>query len=269
MGVGTSMVDQNQRIRPSGLNLGTQDLGHGFGYLEGLLVDFGPEGGSPGMCTCVHYQCHYVFMRLCLDLCLYVAIALCISYVFVRVTFRRSKRSTFRCSKRSTFRRSKRTPDHPLKEAAWRIRMSKWEKTHLTESYSVVHPSGWKPRLSPDSPYLPYTCNWGDNQLANSGKPPNANGMCPAKVPPTAIFVSYLGVDGFKTFIKDGHFLHCHISPLPGWGSIRITGATSNQPDLSARFLTSMFVSTSESWQQDHIFSFSLFHPLRSPCFQA
>ena len=42
------MVDQNQRIKPSGLY-----LGHGFGYSEGLLVDFGPEGGSPGMCTCV------------------------------------------------------------------------------------------------------------------------------------------------------------------------------------------------------------------------
>ena len=196
------------------------------------------------MFTCVRYQCHYVFMCLCLDLCVYVAIALCISYVSVRVTFRRSKRSTFRRSKRSTFRRSKRTPDHPVKEAAWRIRMSTREKTHLTESYlsySVVQPSGSKPRLSPDSPYLPYTCNWGDNQLANSGKPPNSHGMCPAKVPPTAIFVSDLGVDGFNTFIKDGHFLHCHISPLPGWGSIRIIGATSNQPDLSARFLTSMY----------------------------
>ena len=46
------MVDQNQRIRPSGLNLGTRDWGTGC-YLEGLLVDFEPEGGSPGMCTCV------------------------------------------------------------------------------------------------------------------------------------------------------------------------------------------------------------------------
>ena len=39
---------RTRESRPSGLNLGTQDLGHGFGYLEGLLVDFGPEGGSPG-----------------------------------------------------------------------------------------------------------------------------------------------------------------------------------------------------------------------------
>ena len=32
--------------------------GHGIGtrvrFLEGLLVDFGPEGGSPGMYTCAH-----------------------------------------------------------------------------------------------------------------------------------------------------------------------------------------------------------------------
>ena len=46
-----------------------------------------------------------------MPLCISVTLSLCISYVSVGVTFRRSKRSTFRRSKRSTFRRSKRTPD--------------------------------------------------------------------------------------------------------------------------------------------------------------
>ena len=133
------MVDQNQRIRPSGLNLGTRDWGTGC-YLEGLLVDFEPEGGSPGMCTCVRlsmslracfsasawhvWMCpfNYVSMSPCLydSICSHSA-RLCISYVSVRVTFRRSARSTFRRSKRSTFRRSKRTPDlsRPTPRTCW------------------------------------------------------------------------------------------------------------------------------------------------------
>ena len=54
---------EHQRMRSLWFSLGIRGwdgtsrdtgLGHRFGYLEGLLIDFGPEGRSPGMCTCVH-----------------------------------------------------------------------------------------------------------------------------------------------------------------------------------------------------------------------
>ena len=70
------MVDQNQRIRPSGLNLGTRDWDTGSVTWRDYRLECVP--------ACI-YQCHYVRASVlqrvgtyeCVHLCVYVSVSIC------------------------------------------------------------------------------------------------------------------------------------------------------------------------------------------------